>query len=253
LSENGLQAPLLRVEGLRKVFRTGSEELTVLDGVSLQVAEGGTVVISGESGSGKSTLLHLIGGLDSPTAGRILFQGMEIGGLGESALVEYRNRRLGFIFQLHYLLKDFTALENVFMPAAIAGAGAPARRRAEGLLEQVGLGARRAHYPAELSGGERQRVAVARALMNDPQLILADEPTGSLDSVTSDHIFELFDRLVDERGKTIIMVTHDKSIAPRFSRILRIADGELAAPVEEDESAPEAGAGEKQKKRRWLW
>ena len=206
--------PLLEVSGLRKVFRAGSEDLTVLDDVSLVVEEGSTVVISGESGSGKSTLLHLIGGLDAPTAGRILFQGREITGLPEAELVEYRNRRLGFIFQLHYLLKDFTALENVYMPAAIAGSpGAEARRRAARLLEQVGLAGRRTHYPMELSGGERQRVAVARALMNDPQLVLADEPTGSLDERSSAQIRDLLFGLVAEYRKTMILVTHSRELA----------------------------------------
>ena len=217
MSENDVRAsgsPLLVVTALRKVFRAGSEDLTVLDGVSLEVREGSTVVISGESGSGKSTLLHLIGGLDAVTAGRILFDGLEITSLGEAELVEYRNRRLGFIFQLHYLLKDFTALENVYMPAAIAGAaGAAARRRAERLLEQVGLAGRRTHYPMELSGGERQRVAVARALMNDPQLILADEPTGSLDERSSGQIRDLLFGLVGEYRKTMILVTHSRELA----------------------------------------
>ncbi len=230
MSENGRAAPspLLQVEGLRKVFRAGSEDLTVLDDVSLEVAEGGTVVISGESGSGKSTLLHLIGGLDNPTSGRIRFQGLEISGLAESELVDYRNRRLGFIFQLHYLLKDFTALENVFLPAAIAGAaGAPARRRAERLLAQVGLGGRRAHYPAELSGGERQRVAVARALMNDPQLILADEPTGSLDERSSAQIRDLLFGLVAEYRKTMILVTHSRELAASGGERLVLEHGRL--------------------------
>jgi lipoprotein-releasing system ATP-binding protein len=218
----------LEIEGLRKVFRAGSEDLTVLDDVRLEVQEASTVVISGESGSGKSTLLHLIGGLDSPTAGRIRFQGTEITGLGEAELVDYRNRRLGFIFQLHYLLKDFTALENVFLPAAIAGAaGAASRRRAELLLEQVGLGGRRGHYPSELSGGERQRVAVARALMNDPQLILADEPTGSLDERSSAQIRDLLFGLVGEYRKTMILVTHSRELAAAGDRRLVLEHGRL--------------------------
>jgi lipoprotein-releasing system ATP-binding protein len=221
-------APLLEVEGLRKVFRAGTEDLIVLDDVSLAVAAASTVVIAGESGSGKSTLLHLIGGLDAPTAGRIRFDGLEIANLGEAELVEYRNRRLGFIFQLHYLLKDFTALENVLMPAAIAGAtGAAARRRAERLLEQVGLGGRRRHYPLELSGGERQRVAVARALMNDPQLILADEPTGSLDERSSAQIRELLFGLVREYRKTMILVTHSRELSASGEEHLVLEHGRL--------------------------
>jgi lipoprotein-releasing system ATP-binding protein len=228
---NDVRAPsdaLLEVAGLRKVFRAGAEDLTVLDGVSLSVEQGSTVVISGESGSGKSTLLHLIGGLDSPTAGRIRFQELEISGLGEAELVEYRNRRLGFIFQLHYLLRDFTALENVYMPAAIAGAaGAAARRRAERLLEQVGLAGRRTHYPVELSGGERQRVAVARALMNDPLLILADEPTGNLDERSSVQIRDLLYGLVGEYRKAMILVTHSRELAEAGNQRLVLEHGRL--------------------------
>ncbi len=231
MSEDGARAPaspLLEAVGLRKVFRAGSEDLTVLDGVSLAVREGSTVVISGESGSGKSTLLHLIGGLDSPTAGRIRFAGVEITGLAEAELVEYRSRRLGFIFQLHYLLKDFTALENVYLPALIAGAAGPtARRRAARLLEQVGLGGRRAHFPVELSGGERQRVAVARALMNDPQLILADEPTGSLDERSSAQIRDLLFGLVGEYRKTMILVTHSRELAEAGDQRLVLEHGRL--------------------------
>ncbi len=234
MSEDGLRAaasPLLEVADLRKVFRAGSEDLTVLDGVSLAVRAGGTVVISGESGSGKSTLLHLIGGLDSPTAGRIRFAGTEITGLSEAKLVEYRNRRLGFIFQLHYLLKDFTALENVCLPALIAGASGPAaRRRAGRLLEQVGLGGRRTHFPVELSGGERQRVAVARALMNDPQLILADEPTGSLDERSSGQIRDLLFGLVAEYRKTMILVTHSRELAVAGDQRLVLEHGRLRLP-----------------------
>ena len=206
--------PLLSVTGLRKVYRTGSEDLTVLAGVELEVEAGSTVAIAGESGSGKSTLLNLIGSLDSPTAGRILYQGEEITGLSEAELVGFRSRRLGFIFQLHHLLKDFTALENVLLPAYIAGLGAAAaRRRAERLLEQVGLADRLRHYPVQLSGGERQRVAVARALMNDPQLILADEPTGSLDERNAAQVRELLFSLVAEYRKSMILVTHSHELA----------------------------------------
>ncbi len=223
--------PLLQVEGLRKVFRAGSEDLTVLDGVDLEVAEATTVVIAGESGSGKSTLLNLIGGLDAPTGGRIRFRGEEISGRGEAELVELRNRRLGFIFQLHYLLKDFTALENVLMPAAIAGAAGPGvRRRAEKLLAAVGLAARGRHYPSELSGGERQRVAVARALMNDPELILADEPTGSLDENSSGQIRELLFGLVGEYRKTMILVTHSRELAASGDAHFVLEHGRLRLP-----------------------
>jgi lipoprotein-releasing system ATP-binding protein len=205
----GSSPEILEVRSLRKVFRTGSEDLTVLEGVSFSVREGTTVVITGESGSGKSTLLQLLGGLDTVSSGSILFRGEEITRRSESQLMEFRNRTLGFIFQFHYLLKDFTALENVMMPAAIAGlARGVARRRAAELLAQVGLAAREDHYPVELSGGERQRVAVARALMNDPELILADEPTGNLDERNSRSVRELLFGLVADFRKTMILVTH---------------------------------------------
>ncbi len=207
---------MLEVIELSKVFRSGEEELTVFSGVSLTVPAGATVVISGESGSGKSTLLNLIGGLDSPTHGRILFRGREITGREERELTDYRGRALGFIFQFHYLLRDFNALENVLMPALIVGRGRrEARARARVLLEQVGLGGRLHHYPVELSGGERQRVAVARALMNDPQLILADEPTGNLDERNSAQVQRLLFSLVREYGKSMLLVTHASELAER--------------------------------------
>jgi lipoprotein-releasing system ATP-binding protein len=205
---------ILEVEGLKKTFRSGLEDLVVLDGVTLEVSEGSTVVISGESGSGKSTLLNLLGGLDAPSAGRIRFRGLEVTGSSETELMEYRARSLGFIFQLHFLLKDFTAQENVLLPGLILGQPpGQARGRAQRLLEQVGLGRRRQHYPAELSGGERQRVAVARALMNDPELILADEPTGNLDERSSSQVRELLFGLAAEYRKTLILVTHAAELA----------------------------------------
>jgi lipoprotein-releasing system ATP-binding protein len=205
---------ILEAEGLCKTFRSGQEDLVVLDGLRLSVPEGGTVVISGESGSGKSTLLNLLGGLDAPTAGRIRFRELEVTGRSEAELQEYRARRLGFIFQLHYLLKDFTAQENVLLPALILGLPSGlARARSELLLAQVGLSRRRQHYPAELSGGERQRVAVARALMNDPELILADEPTGNLDERSSAQVRELLFGLAAEYRKTLIVVTHAAELA----------------------------------------
>lgn len=219
---------LLEVAGLKKVFRSGSEDLTVFAGVSFGVPEGRTVVISGESGSGKSTLLNLVGGLDSPTEGKILFGDADITRKRESELMDYRCRSLGFIFQLHYLLKDFTALENVLMPAYIAGLPATAaRRRAEKLLGQVGLSSRREHYPVQLSGGERQRVAVARALMNDPQLILADEPTGNLDERNSGAVRELLFGLVSEYRKTMILVTHAAELAGAGDRRFLLEHGRL--------------------------
>jgi lipoprotein-releasing system ATP-binding protein len=205
---------ILDLKSVRKVFRTGSEDLTVLADVSLSVAEGTILVVSGESGSGKSTLLNLIGGLDEVSSGSIEYRGWEITGRSEAELTEMRSRQLGFIFQFHYLLKDFTALENVLMPAYILGLPIKAARpRAEELLRQVGLWPRREHYPAQLSGGERQRVAVGRALMNDPGLILADEPTGNLDEKNSRLVQDLLFDLVGKYRKTMVLVTHDVELA----------------------------------------
>jgi len=200
---------VLDVCGVKKVFRSGNEDLVVFEEVSFSVPRGATAVILGESGSGKTTLLNLIGALDSCTAGRILFNGFDTTEQREENLIEFRSKQLGFIFQFHYLLKDLTALENVLIPALIARAPrAQASRRAQDLLAQVGLTARMSHYPVQLSGGERQRVAVARALMNDPQLILADEPTGNLDERNSQAIQQLLFELVRSHGKSMILVTH---------------------------------------------
>ncbi|MBN1836208.1 MAG: ABC transporter ATP-binding protein [Spirochaetales bacterium] len=224
----GPESCILEVREVRKVFRTGSEELTVLAGVSFRVAAGSTIVITGESGSGKSTLLQLVGGLDAVSGGSILFRGQDITRSSETQLMEFRNRTLGFIFQFHYLLKDFTALENVAMPAAIAGyPRASALERARGLLARVGLEARAEHFPVELSGGERQRVAVARALMNDPELILADEPTGSLDERNSEAVQELLFGLVADYRKTMILVTHAAELSGRGDAHYLLEHGRL--------------------------
>jgi len=213
---NESNSAILDVRDVKKVYRSGYEDLVVFEEVSFEVEEGTTVVISGESGSGKTTLLNLIGALDSASHGRIIFKGQDITLEEEEELIEYRSRFLGFIFQFHYLLKDLTALENVLIPALIARVPrAWARRRAGDLLAQVGLTERMDHYPIQLSGGERQRVAVARALMNEPQLILADEPTGNLDERNSQAIQELLFKLVKTHGKTMILVTH----ATEFARM----------------------------------
>jgi lipoprotein-releasing system ATP-binding protein len=199
----------LDVRGVKKVFRSGNEDLVVFEEVSFTVPQGRTAVVLGESGSGKTTLLNLIGALDSCTAGRIIFNGFDITEQGEENLIEFRSKQLGFIFQFHYLLKDLTALENVLIPALIVRSPRiQASRRAQELLAQVGLSDRVGHYPVQLSGGERQRVAVARALMNDPDLILADEPTGNLDERNSQAIQELLFGLVRSYGKSMILVTH---------------------------------------------
>ena len=205
---------LLDVRGVKKVFRSGHENLVVFQDVSFTVADRCTTVITGESGCGKTTLLNLIGALDSCTAGRIVFRGFDITEEREENLIEFRSKELGFIFQFHYLLKDLTALENVLIPALIARVPhVQASRRARELLTRVGLADRTGHYPVQLSGGERQRVAVARALMNDPHLILADEPTGNLDERNSRAIQELLFELVGTYGKSMILVTHAADFA----------------------------------------
>ena len=200
----------------------------MLSGVDLEIDEGTSVVITGESGSGKTTLLNLVAGLDSPTGGRVLVDGTEITCLDETALAAFRGRTLGFVFQFHYLLRDFTALENVLMPAWIAGRGrGDATRQARTLLGDVGLGGKLARYPSELSGGERQRVAVARALVNDPRLVVADEPTGNLDERNSETVRDLLFDLVRRYGKTLLVATHDARLAARGDRTLRLAHGVL--------------------------
>lgn len=221
---------LLRILEVGKTYRTGSEELPVLHNVSLKMKQGEIVSITGESGSGKTTLLSLIAGLESPTQGVIRCGGYEVSRLSESGLTEYRARTVGLIFQLHYLLKDFTAIENVMIPAFMAGISRnKACERATELLRQVNLHERRDHYPLELSGGERQRVAVARSLVNYPELLLADEPTGNLDERNSRIVEELLFELVSSHGTSLILVTHDRSLAKRSGgRQLRLEGGELS-------------------------
>lgn len=219
--------PLLQVSDVEKTFVTGPEELTVLRRVSLLMNDGEVLVITGESGSGKTTLLSLIAGLDLPTHGTIECAGYEVSRLNEAGLTEYRAHRVGLIFQLHYLLKDFTALENVMIPAYMAGVPKQdALRRAHLLLEQVNLDGRAGHYPRELSGGERQRVAVARSLVNAPDLILADEPTGNLDSRSTEEVLRIFARLNLE-GRTVVLITHEPDVAEQAKRVVHLIDGEI--------------------------
>jgi len=230
---------LLAVRGLRKRFPSGDVGwLEVLAGVDLEVARGEVVAIVGASGSGKSTLLHLLGALDAPTAGEIVLDGTPYGSLEPAALAALRNRRLGFVFQFHHLLREFSALENVMMPLRIAGwEPGRARARAAELLAAVGLDARMTHRPAALSGGEQQRCAVARALVLDPGLVLADEPTGNLDHGNGALVAELLFRLARELETAVVIVTHNRQLALRADRILLLEDGRLA-PAREVEALP---------------
>jgi lipoprotein-releasing system ATP-binding protein len=217
---------LLKIDGLVKRYETGGERLTIFDGFSLALNAGETLAVTGESGSGKSTLLNLIAGLDAFQSGAIVCSGYNVGRLNEKELSGYRNCRLGFIFQFHFLLKDFTALENVLMPALIGNAAMQdAERRALNLLARVDLNTKLKNYPDELSGGERQRVAIARALMNSPDLILADEPTGSLDDKNSRIVEQLLFNLLQEEKKSMILVTHDRMLAQQCGRHIELRKG----------------------------
>jgi lipoprotein-releasing system ATP-binding protein len=220
---------LIRVDGLSKTFMDGPRVVPVLYGLQLQVAQGEKVAVVGESGAGKSTLLHILGALERPTGGQVLFDGMDVFAVADKALAVFRNREIGFVFQFHHLLSDFNALENVMMPGLIQGLGwDEARRSAAVVLERVGLGARMTHRPGELSGGEQQRVAVARAVVLRPRLILADEPTGNLDRATGSGIHDLLLELNRQHGVTIVMVTHNERLAAIADRRLRLAGGRLA-------------------------
>jgi len=227
-SASPMNSSLLRADTLTKIVTSGDEPLTILDGVSFDVEPGATVAIVGASGSGKTTLLGLLAGLDRPTQGDVFVDGISLAGLDEDARAAMRQRLLGFVFQSFQLLPALTALENVMLPLELAGAPDAAAVARE-WLGKVGLGRRTTHYPKQLSGGEQQRVAIARAFAGEPKLLMADEPTGNLDAATGVEVADLMFRLNRERGTTLVLVTHDTTLATRCARRLSLASGRLVA------------------------
>jgi ABC-type lipoprotein export system ATPase subunit len=224
---------LIKTEGLFKSYQMGITQVPVLKGVNIAVKKGEFVAVVGASGSGKSTLLHILGALDRPNKGTVVFDGRELNSLKERDLNKFRNKMVGFVFQFYHLLNELSVLENVYLPAMISkglvgwlGGRGFAKKRARELLERFQLAERITHKPFQLSGGERQRVAIARALMNQPQLLLADEPTGNLDSETGNGILEVFEEL-NQAGQTIVMVTHDERLARRAGRVVTLEDGKI--------------------------
>jgi putative ABC transport system ATP-binding protein len=219
---------MIELHGVSRTVPSGDTMLTILHPMDLRIDSGRVVAISGPSGSGKSTLLGLIAGLDAPSTGRILIDGSDITAMSEDALARFRGTRIGFVFQFFHLLPSLTALENVRVPLEIAGA-ADAGPRADALLNEVGLAPRRHHYPSQLSGGEQQRVAIARALANNPPILLADEPTGNLDSGTGHQVIDLLIDVNRRRGTTVVLVTHDAELAQRADRTIALRDGRIVA------------------------
>lgn len=219
---------VLKCENVGKSYDDGALSVNVLSGLNLEVAEGQSVSIIGSSGSGKSTLLHILGGLDKPSEGRITLMGSDLGALSQKELGQLRNRYLGFVYQFHHLLPEFSALENVMMPLLIGKKPkAEAEAQAAAMLEKVGLKARMLHRPSELSGGERQRAAIARALVTRPKCLLADEPTGNLDRKNAQNVLDMMLDLKSELGTSLIVVTHDDELAARFERVMTMQDGRL--------------------------
>ena len=221
--------PILEARNIHKSYEKESNRVEVLRGVDLSLRPGDQVAVVGASGAGKSTLLHILGGLDRPTQGSVYFEGEELFKKGENSLADFRNRCLGFVFQFHHLLPLFSALENVMMPSLIAGEGrAEVREKAERALNEVGLGPRIHHRPRELSGGEQQRVALARAWVREPKIVLADEPTGNLDTESSRRVFDQLIELNRNRKTTLVVVTHNEALAERLETKVRIIDGKIA-------------------------
>ena len=223
-------ARLARVENVKKVFRSGKQDLVLFENLSFEIAQGEMLAIVGESGCGKSTLLHILGALDRPTSGDVFYGDTRLQSLSDEAAADFRGRELGYVWQFHYLLPEFSALENVAMPLLMSP-GAPAKNtimnRAADWLKEVGLAERGHHRPGELSGGEQQRVALARALTANPKVLLADEPTGDLDGKSAEMVFELLSRIHRERGLTSVIVTHNLDFAARCTRVLRLVNGKL--------------------------
>ncbi len=219
-------AELIEAVGVTKSFKTAAGELRILKGIDLSIRKGEMLGIIGASGAGKSTLLHILGALDRPTSGKVMFKENDIASMDENSLARLRNASIGFVFQFHHLLPEFNSLENVMFPAIIGGTSFPeAEKKANSLLGELGLSGRTRHRPGELSGGEQQRVAVARALIQSPEVVLADEPTGNLDTSTGNDLFALFLELNKKRGITFVVVTHNKSLSDRCHRVLEMADG----------------------------
>ncbi len=240
------KSDMVVVENVSKRFEHEGNELTVLKNVSLTVQERDMLCVVGPSGAGKSTLLHLMGTLDLPTSGKIKYDGEDVTRFGSARLAAFRNERIGFVFQFHHLLPEFTAVENVMMPGLIRGQRrGKLKGRAEALLEEVGLAHRFSHRPGELSGGEQQRVALARALMMEPRLVLADEPTGNLDTATSHAVHELFFRLNEARGTTFLIVTHNPELAKLMPRVVSMRDGEIEGDVRKDVDSYRAPSSER--------
>ena len=223
------QTPLLQVTDVHKSFSLGNRTVEVLKGINISLHRGEILAMIGASGAGKSTLLHIIGTLDRPTHGTILFNGQDLSQLTEAALAEFRNRRIGFVFQFHHLLPEFTAIENTYLPAVIQKCPkGEAFEEARALLQEVGLEHRLHHKPGELSGGEQQRVAVARALIRKPDLVLADEPTGNLDTQTGETLFELLRDLNRKRGTAFVIVTHNEHLSNQADRLVHMQDGQIS-------------------------